>query len=532
MEDIFDFIIVGAGASGSLLASRLARSRPQFSVLLIDAGGDNQDEAQQTFGERHTTLMTPGYNWGYKTVPQEQLKDRQIDYSRGKGLGGSTAINFCVYTRGPSADYEHWAQLVGDDTWRWEKVQKRFNKFERFQPPSKDLDKFVRYSELSHGYNGEVDVGMPLTWDPTFGDFLDKTAVYHPRNYDHNSGNPLGIAVCQHSTHNGRRVTASGAFLSPLPENLHIMTNTAVRKVLFEGMRAVGVDLGARKVSSRREVILSAGAIDSPKLLLLSGVGASNELQELGIPVTHDLPGVGKNLQDRLFLQLVTVQKPGSHHRTSYSSDSPAKLDEARKQWANDQTGPLTTYYLPQMIGFIRSDEILASAEFQRLGSTTQQALRMETKPTYEIISQSPSPSVKAPELFLASAVAFSGAEASGEVKLQSSNPDDPPLINPNFLSHPFDRYLAIQSVRETLEFLQMPLFARDQERLAAGPKGREDDEILDYVRNTATSMWHPCGTVKMGRPQDIDTCVDTDFKVQGLQGLRVVDMSAAPFLP
>lgn len=155
--------------------------------------------------------------------------------------------------------------------------------------------------------------------------------------------------------------------------------------------------LDAAIVSSRREVILSAGAIDSPKLLLLSGVGASNELQELGIPVTHDLPGVGKNLQDRLFLQLVTVQKPGSHHRTSYSSDSPAKLDEARKQWANDQTGPLTTYYLPQMIGFIRSDEILASAEFQRLGSTTQQALRMETKPTYEIISVSSYQSLAAP---------------------------------------------------------------------------------------------------------------------------------------
>lgn len=253
--------------------------------------------------------------------------------------------------------------------------------------------------------SSEVDVGMTLKWDPTFGAFLDKTAEHHPRNYDHNSGNPLGIAVCQQSTHDGRRVTASGAFLSPRPENLHITTNTAVRKILFEGKRAVGVDIGAQKgenpmkqctvnpldaatVSARREVILSAGAIDSPKLLLLSGVGASNELQEFGIPITHDLPGVGKNLQDRLFLELVTVQKPGSHHRTSYS-DSPAKLDEARKQWANDQTGPLTAYYLPQMIGYIRSDEILASKEFQRLSSTTQQGLRMETKPTYEIMSVS-----------------------------------------------------------------------------------------------------------------------------------------------
>lgn len=167
-------------------------------------------------------------------------------------------------------------------------------------------------------------------------------------------------------------------------------------------------------------------------------------------------------------------------------------------------------------------------------------------------LQQSPSPSVKAPELYLASAVAFPATETGGEMTLQSSNPTDPPLINPKFLSHPFDRYLAIQSVRETLDFLQTPLLAREQERLAAGPKGREDDEILvrfcgqsttprpavayliwqEYVRNTATSMWHACGTVKMGKPQDTDACVDTDFKVRGLEGLRVVDMSVAPFLP
>ncbi|KAL9012166.1 MAG: hypothetical protein Q9173_003047 [Seirophora scorigena] len=308
--DPFDFIIVGGGASGCLLASRLSHSLPQLTVLLVDAGGDNTDEAQQSFGERHTTLMTPGYNWGYKTVPQEQLNRREIDYSRGKGLGGSTAINFCVYTRGPEADYDHWADVVADDTWRWKNVLQRFKKvgeaferlaqIERFHKPDEELHDFVRCSDASHGYDGEVDVGMTAKWDPTFGEFLDKTAEYYPRNYDHNAGDPIGIAVCQQTTHNGRRATASGAFLSQRPGNLHIMTDAAVTKVVFHGKKATAVEVNGKKVSARKEVILSAGAVDSAKLLLLSGVGPASDLQKLGIPVTQNLPAIGKNLRDRL----------------------------------------------------------------------------------------------------------------------------------------------------------------------------------------------------------------------------------------
>ncbi|KAI4114978.1 MAG: hypothetical protein LQ345_004335 [Seirophora villosa] len=534
--DVFDFIIVGGGASGCLLASRLSHSLQQLTVLLVDAGGDNTDEAQRSFGERHNTLMTPGYNWGYKTIPQEQLNRREIDYSRGKGLGGSTAINYCVYTRGPEADYEHWADVVGDDFWRWKSVLQRFKKIERFHKPDEDFDDFVRCSDASHGYHGEIDVGMTAKWDPSFGEFLDKTAEYYPRNYDHNSGDPIGIAVCQQTTHNGRRATASGAFLSQRPDNLHVMTDAAVTKVVFQGKKATAIEVNGKKispglVSARKEVILSAGAVDTPKLLLLSGVGPASDLQKLGIPVTQNLPAIGKNLRDRLFIELVTIQKPDSHHRSAYMG-SPEQMAEARKQWATDQTGPLASYFMPQMIGFIRSDDILASEAFSKLSALNRSGLSGRTKPTYEIISQAPSPSVQAPSLYLSTAVAFHGTESGGEITLQSADPNDPPLINPDFLSHPFDRHIAIHAVRETLGFVHTPSLAKDQIRLAAGPKGDGDDDILDYVRNTATSMWHPCGTVKMGKAEDEGTCVDTSFKVVGLEGLRVVDMSVAPFLP
>ncbi|KAI4282318.1 MAG: hypothetical protein L6R35_005435, partial [Caloplaca aegaea] len=373
---------------------------------------------------------------------------------------------------------------------------------------------------------------MTAKWDPTFGDFLDKTLEYYPRNYDHNSGNPIGIAVCQQTTHNGRRATAAEAFLSQRPENLHIMTNSAVTKVVFQGKRAVGVEVNGKKISALEETILSAGAVDTPKLLLLSGIGPSHDLHSCNIPLAHHLPGVGKNLRDRLFLELVTIQKPECHHRTAYADSSPEQMAEARKQWATDQTGPLASYYLPQTIGFVRSEAILSGEAYATLGEVSREGLRGKTKPTYEIISQAPSSSMLPPHFYLATAVAFHGTETGGSITLSSSDPNSAPLIDPAFLTHPFDRHLAIHSVRETLAFLRTPSLAKDQIRLAAGPKGEGDEEILDYIRATAISMWHVCSTAKMGKPSDASACVDTDFKVFGVEGLRVVDMSVAPFLP
>ncbi|KAL8791599.1 MAG: hypothetical protein Q9195_005804 [Heterodermia aff. obscurata] len=359
---------------------------------------------------------------------------------------------------------------------------------------------------LSQGTTRPVDVAVAEIWDPGFGDFLSNSYHYLPKNLDHNSGSPIGISVCQLSTHNGKRVTASGAYLASIPPNLTIMTEATVTRILTKSTSAVRVEAGRKQLFANQEVILAAGAVDSPKLLLLSGIGSAKDLEALSIPVVHDLPGVGKNLQDRLFLE--------------------GALEEARTAWLSDRSGPLAKFYLPQMIAYLKGDIILSSKEFDSLDSNIQQLLRAETN---HIMRSS---HVKPPEDYLATAVAFPGSHGTGVIELQSSNPNDPPLIDPKFLEHPFDQRLAIESVRETLEFLNQPLMAKDTLRFAAGPSGDTDEAILAYVRKTATSMWHTCGTVKMGKIGDQGTCVDKDFKVVGMQNLRVVDMSVVPFLP
>ncbi|MCJ1455564.1 hypothetical protein MMC28_005919 [Mycoblastus sanguinarius] len=531
-EESYDFIIVGAGAAGCLLASRLAKGFPQQSILLIDAGGPNVDPNYQTFGERHWTHATaPGYNWGYKTVPQEHLEERKLDYSRGKGLGGSTSINFCVYTRGPKADYDRWAQLVEDDTWSWDYVLERFKKLETFVPILENYKPYLDVSAAVHGFDGPLKIGLPNAWERGFGEYLDIVTAKYPINLDHNSGDLLGMSVSQMSASNGHRITASGAFLSSAPANLTIITDAAVERVLFEGQKAVGVEVPGKKIYVRQEVILSAGALDSPKILLLSGIGPREELAQHNIPSIQDIPGIGKKLHDHYWLKLVTTQKPGTHHRTSYIS-SPETLEEARAQWIKDKTGPLTDYYLPQMMSYLKSDRILCSKEFLELDSAVQNYLQAETTPHYELISHIPAFTVKAPEKYLATAVAFMNGQSAGEVKLRSADPNDPPLVDPNFLSHPFDCRVAVESIREALEFISLPGLAKDQVRLATGPTGQSDEEILKYVRSTGISMWHMCGTVKMGNPAEPDRCVDKDFRVVGIQGLRVVDMSVAPLMP
>ncbi|KAL8882936.1 MAG: hypothetical protein Q9198_000135 [Flavoplaca austrocitrina] len=349
-------------------------------------------------------IVVEGYSWSYKTVFQPELGTREIAYSRGKGLGGSTANNYCVYTRGPSADYDHWSALVEDTTWAWENVEKRVDRVEEFHDPISEASGYVAVTDDTPG----KDVGVTEVWDPGFDEFIKNAYHSHPKNNNHNSGDPIGISVCQLS-------------------NLFLATSE----------------------------------------FYTSGIGPSQDLSVLDIPVVQDLPGVGKNLQDRLFLELVTVQDPESHHRTSYI-DIPVALEQARKEWTKNKSGPLSDYYLSQMIAYLKSDKVASSQESKVLMT------RLDNSCT-----QNPSTSVKAPEKYFPTAVAFPGNHGSGSVRLASSNSDDPPFIDPNILFYPFDRGVAIGSVRDFLAFLKQPLMAKGSLRFAAGPDGDSDEEIL-----------------------------------------------------
>lgn len=285
---------------------------------------------------------------------------------------------------------------------------------------------------------------------------------------------------------------------------------------------------------AKKEVILSGGPVDTPKLLLLSGVGPPEALNAHSIPVKHPLPAVGRNLNDRLLLELVSVTKPGCYNRTSRIVD-PDTLATARTQYQKDKTGDLAGYYLPQMIGYFKSPAILKTKEFGTLDPDIQTLLQHETKPHYEVISHNPSPSIKAPEEYIAIVVAIEGTHGGhGSVTLKSSDPADPPLIDPTFLTHPFDERLALHAVKEALELISDPDLMKDTLRLGAGPEGgfdATDEQIMAYVRQKAISMWHTCGTVRMGKSGD-QAGVDKDCKVFGLEGLRVADLSVVPLLP
>ncbi|KAL8720282.1 MAG: hypothetical protein Q9181_007933 [Wetmoreana brouardii] len=535
--DTYDFIIVGAGASGCLLASRLAHALKGDQILLIEAGGENSSTKYQGFGDRNFTLATaPGYNWGYKTVPQENLEGREIDQSRGKGLGGSTAINFCVWTRGPRSDYERWAHLIGDDTWSWPVVNQRYKKIERVANPPDGYGEYVNFGSKASESHGKVDVGFPDGWDPEFGTYLK--GVYHdgyPVALDINNGNPIGLGVMQHSISKRYRVTAASAFLLDRSSNLTIMTGKVVERVINDGQKITGVALSERTISARKEVIISAGPIDSPKILHLSGIGPAAELDKLGIQCIKDLPAIGKNLHDRLFLELVTVRKPGTAHRTSYLMSSPEAFEEARRQWMKDQTGPLSDFHLPQMIGYLKSKAVGESKELEMLEPEVREAIKSDTSPDLELISHIGSPSVSTPEQYIAMATACMNLQSRGSITLRSKNPADTPIVDPNFLHEDFDKRVAIEAVREAMTFLECPTLKESHVRFAAEPESMSDEDILvktAFVRKTAVSMWHTCGTVAMGRPGSPDTCIDPEFRVLGLKGLRVVDMSVAPFLP
>ncbi|KAL8799231.1 MAG: hypothetical protein Q9200_007589 [Gallowayella weberi] len=231
-------------------------------------------------------------------------------------------------------------------------------------------------------------------------------------------------------------------------------------------------------------------------------------------------------------MELVTVRKPGTHHRTSYLPSSPERLNEARKQWAQDETGPFSDLFLPQMIGYIKSKSLVESQEFKMLDPEVQAALQAKTAPHLELLSHILSPSVRSPEEYLAAAVGFMSLQSKGTVTLRSKKPSDPPLVDPKFLDDAFDKRVAIEAVREAMKFLNSPSLRKDHVRFAAEPESLTDKDILVFVSKTATSMWHMCGTVAMGKPHAPNACVDTDFRVLGLEGLRVVDMSVVPFLP
>lgn len=500
MAEAYDFIIIGGGSAGCVLAARLSEN-PQTKVLLLEAGGS--DRHPYFHLPAGFAKMTKGIaSWGWQTVPQRHMKNRVFNYTQAKVIGGGSSINAQIYTRGNAQDYDEWRQS-GCDGWSYEDVLPYFRKAE-------DND---TYDNRYHGKGGPLGVSRPVAPLPICEAYFEAAnALGIPRNPDANGERQDGVAYYQLSQRNARRSSAAMAYLAPVVSrpNLTRRLRSPVRRIIVENGRAKGVELiDGTRIMSDAEVILSSGAIGSPRLLQLSGIGPADHLRTIGLDVVFDQPQVGENLQDHLDLYCI-CEVSGPHTYDRYARLHLSAL--AGLQYLFTRKGPVASS-LFETGGFWYADPDARSPDIQfHLGLGTGIEKGVQAMPDGGVTLNS----------------CYLRPRSRGTVRLQSSDPDEAPLIDPNYLQDPRDREMSIRGLKLTQQILaQAPLKPFIRAERLPGPDVNTDEEYFNFICEHSKTSHHCAGTCRMG--SDDKAVVDTRLRFNGIDGLRVVDNSIMP---